>query len=122
MNSRLYIKDYEANKLIEVLKPNSLKAQLLLECSNENVIQNQTILNIDKGKLRNKIVELISLRKSNPPIDFGNRFEYEQCYQRKKFEGLEYELETSGSDNLIIFAINIYDIKTSTFLITDQQN
>jgi hypothetical protein len=79
-------------------------------------------LNIDKEKLRNKIVELISLRKYNPSIDFGNRFEYEQCYQRKEFEGLEYELETSGSDNLIIFAINIYNIESSEFLITDQQN
>lgn len=119
---RLYLKDVNTQKLIEVLKANSIKSEMLLECINAPTnIQVNSIVIIDKEKLKNKIKDLISKRENNVPIDFGKRFEYKQCYNILEFEKKEYILETSGNDNLIIFMLNIFHSGSSMLLVTDSK-
>ncbi|MEX1192827.1 MAG: hypothetical protein WEA99_12705 [Brumimicrobium sp.] len=121
MSKRFFLKDAQTQKTIEVFRSNSKREQLLIDClAIPILIQSNITIVIDKEKLKKKLTELISNREVSRKIDFGNRFGYDLCYQKITFEGVDYELETSGDDNLIIFGFNIYNADNLRFLVKDK--
>jgi len=109
MKSFFFIENKDKDCVIEIFSENSQRFNFFKSILMESEIKVDSKLNISKDLLNKGIVALLNKKEEKDIIDFGNRFSEEQCYEVKNFEGVNYKLETSGYDNLIIFAINILE-------------
>lgn len=112
MDKFCFIIAYSNNDVIDFCRIDSYRFQFLksiLSKNNDDIKEGKKI-NVSKENLQKKIILLLNKRKNQKEdIDFGNRFDEKHLYQTVNFNEHTIKLRTSGSDNLIIFGINIYN-------------
>lgn len=100
--------------IIDFAREKSDRYSILNEIVNNEIIflaENQLyLLNIDKSKLENTIVDLLKDRNLNIyNLDYKNRFQDDEIFTELKFNNKTYSLCNSGFDNQISFLINIFN-------------
>lgn len=107
-----------SNNIIDFCRTDSDRFQLLKSVILEGNNLTDKFISISKEKLYQKVILLLKERLNREDdIDFGNRFDEKNIIVSVVFNNKTIRLKTSGVDNLIIFAINIYNNLGSKMII-----
>ena len=129
MKSYCFIYEFGNNNCVEFCSIPSVRFDFLKSISGEmnNLVENAEAMTIQISKqyLLHQIDKLLLERLAlNEDIQFDNRFSQEFLFQELEFNDKKLKLRTSGMDNLIIFAVNIYNTNGDKLklLFSDRKN
>ena len=116
MMSFLFVLSEEMD-IIDFAREKSDRYNILSKIVNDGMIslaENKLcLLNIDKNTLESSITNLLKSRSPNS-IDYKDRFQKNEIFNKLNFKNNTYILCNSGFDNQISFLINIFNYIENT--------
>ena len=116
MMSFLFVLSEEMD-IIDFAREKSDRYNILSKIVNDGMIslaENKLcLLNIDKNTLESSITNLLKSRSPNS-IDYKDRFQKKEIFNKLNFKNNIYVLCNSGFDNQISFLINIFNYIENT--------
>ena len=116
MMSFLFVLSEEMD-IIDFAREKSDRYNILSKIVNDEItslVENKLcLLNIDKNTLENTITNLLNSRNPNS-IDYKDRFQKDEIFNKLNFNNNTYILCNSGFDNQISFLINIFNYIENT--------
>ncbi len=116
MMSFLFVLSEEMD-IIDFAREKSDRYNILSKIVNDGMIslaENKLcLLNIDKNTLESSITNLLKSRSPNS-IDYKDRFQKKEIFNKLNFKNNIYVLCNSGFDNQILFLINIFNYIENT--------
>ena len=116
MMSFLFVLSEEMD-IIDFAREKSDRYNILSKIVNDGMIslaENKLcLLNIDKNTLESSITNLLKCRSPNS-IDYKDRFQKKEIFNKLNFKNNIYVLCNSGFDNQISFLINIFNYIENT--------
>jgi len=107
----------EEMEIIDFAREKSDRYNILSKIVNDGMIslaENKLcLLNIDKNILESSITNLLKSRSPNS-IDYKDRFQKDEIFNKLNFKNNTYILCNSGFDNQISFLINIFNYIENT--------
>lgn len=107
----------EEMEIIDFAREKSDRYNILSKIVNDGMIslvENKLcLLNIDKNTLESSITNLLKSRSPNS-IDYKDRFQKNEIFNKLNFKNNTYILCNSGFDNQISFLINIFNYIENT--------
>lgn len=107
----------EEMDIIDFAREKSDRYNILSKIVNDGMIslaENKLcLLNIDKNTLESSITNLLKSRSPNS-IDYKDRFQKKEIFNKLNFKNNIYVLCNSGFDNQILFLINIFNYIENT--------
>ena len=104
-------------EIIDFAREKSDRYNILSKIVNDGMIslaENKLcLLNIDKNTLESSITNLLKSRSPNS-IDYKDRFQKDEIFNKLNFKNNTYILCNSGFDNQISFLINIFNYIENT--------
>ena len=107
----------EEMEIIDFAREKSDRYNILSKIVNDGMISlvenKPCLLNIDKNTLESSITNLLKSRSPNS-IDYKDRFQKNEIFNKLNFKNNTYILCNSGFDNQISFLINIFNYIENT--------